>query len=221
MTICRKHGKLEEKDTGKRTGSREGQTYCLICNRERNEKFQEKKKLMIDELGEYKGIRKNKRHEKIPTTKTCKKHGLLSEESLIYKENGFLRCRLCQYEKNRSWQKRNPEKQKEYKRQSYLRNCERYVEESILRQRNITKEEYLKLFEDQQNKCAICFQEESVIMRKDKSISPLSIDHDHITGKVRGLLCARCNKALGSFKESEERLQSAINYLRRNKYASS
>lgn len=216
---CKIHGNLSDKDIGKRKGKRIGQFFCLICNRERNARFQEKKKKIIEELGEYKVTRRNKRHEPMPTEKVCKKHGLLDKASLIYTEKGLLRCRLCQYEKNRSWQKRNPEKQKQYKRQTYLRHCERYTEEAILRQRKITKEEYLALIEKQDNKCAICFLEESVIMRKDRSVSPLSIDHDHISGKLRGLLCARCNRGLGSFKESEERLINAINYLRLHKNA--
>lgn len=45
----------------------------------------------------------------------------------------------------------------------------------------------------------------------------LSIDHDHSTGKIRGVLCRRCNTSLGSFQDSEELLQNAINYLRRSK----
>ncbi len=220
IKICKKHGELKFEDTGKRTGTKAGETYCLICNRERNAKFQNKKRTIINELGEYKVLRKYERKEPIPTTKTCKKHGLLDDVNLSYTEKGYLRCKLCQFERNRSWEKRNPEKVKQYRRQSYLRNCDRYTEESKLRQRKITKEEYLQLIKKQDNKCAICFQEESVIQRKDRSISALSIDHDHVTGKIRGLLCARCNRALGGFKDSEERLLSAINYIRLNNYAS-
>lgn len=217
MKICKKHGELKQVDTGNRTGTRQGEQYCLICNRERNEKHQIKKRTIINELGEYRVLRKNERREPMPTTKTCKKHGLLDDKSLAYTEKGYLRCKLCQFERNRSWEKRNPEKVKQNRRQSYLRHCERYAEESIFRQRKITKEEYLNLVQIQENKCAICFQEESVIKRKDKTVSPLCIDHDHKSGNIRGLLCARCNAGLGNFKESEARLLSAINYIRYHK----
>lgn len=57
-------------------------------------------------------------------------------------------------------------------------------------------------FERQSGVCAIC-----------KSKSKLNIDHDHITGKVRGLLCTGCNIVLGYAKDSSEILNSAASYL--------
>ena len=43
----------------------------------------------------------------------------------------------------------------------------------------------------------------------------LSIDHDHVTGKVRGLLCDACNTGLGKFKDNQEILLAAIEYLKK------
>lgn len=45
----------------------------------------------------------------------------------------------------------------------------------------------------------------------------LEVDHDHDTGAVRGLLCGRCNKAIGMFKDSEELMRKAIEYLQRGR----
>lgn len=73
-----------------------------------------------------------------------------------------------------------------------------------LRKYGITPEDYDQMFEVQQGLCAIC---------AEASDLRLHIDHDHETGKVRGLLCARCNPALGAFRDSPVLLQAAIDYL--------
>ena len=69
---------------------------------------------------------------------------------------------------------------------------------------NMTLEDYNNLYAKQQGCCKIC-------------ISPfelLNIDHCHSTGTIRGLLCPKCNTALGSFKDSVANLQRAILYLK-------
>lgn len=70
----------------------------------------------------------------------------------------------------------------------------------------ITPEDFKQMFETQQGKCAICNEE-------PKTKRGLHVDHDHETGKVRGLLCHGCNVALGSFKDVTL-LNKAIEYLR-------
>ena len=68
-------------------------------------------------------------------------------------------------------------------------------------------EQYKEMHKAQQGKCAICKEE-------PKTKRGLHVDHDHETGKVRGLLCHGCNVALGSFKEDVTLLNKAIEYLR-------
>ena len=68
-------------------------------------------------------------------------------------------------------------------------------------------EQYKEMHKAQQGKCAICNEE-------PKTKRGLHVDHDHETGKVRGLLCHGCNVALGSFKESVTLLNKAVEYLR-------
>jgi hypothetical protein len=70
----------------------------------------------------------------------------------------------------------------------------------------ITADDFKQMFETQQGKCAICNEE-------PKTKRGLHVDHDHETGKVRGLLCHGCNVALGSFKDVTL-LNKAIEYLR-------
>ena len=83
----------------------------------------------------------------------------------------------------------------------------------IRRQYGISLEEYYKLIDYQNGGCAICGREQEPDGRK------LSIDHDHSTGKVRGVLCYACNKALGMFYDKPERLEKAAEYLRKTPYS--
>jgi hypothetical protein len=70
----------------------------------------------------------------------------------------------------------------------------------------ISEPEYVRLLEAQQYLCAICDG-------PPPPGRPLSIDHDHVTGEVRGLLCPNCNTGLGFFEDSLERLERAADYL--------
>lgn len=70
----------------------------------------------------------------------------------------------------------------------------------------LTLEKYAEIYKAQGGKCAICHQD-------CKTKKSLSVDHDHETGKVRGLLCNMCNRALGMFLDSPEVLASARAYL--------
>ncbi len=68
------------------------------------------------------------------------------------------------------------------------------------------------LLESQGGVCAICKKEEQII-DKGGGTQRLSVDHDHDTGKIRGLLCNDCNVGLGRFKDNLELLRSAVAYL--------
>lgn len=66
---------------------------------------------------------------------------------------------------------------------------------------------YRKMYEAQHGVCAICKQPESIEGRQ------LCVDHSHITGDVRGLLCSNCNRGIGLLKDSPELLRNAFHYL--------
>lgn len=73
----------------------------------------------------------------------------------------------------------------------------------------MTEADYERMFAEQEGRCAIC----RLPQRDHKHWQRLHIDHDHVTGRVRGLLCTHCNTALGKFADDPERLQRAIEYL--------
>jgi len=117
-----------------------------------------------------------------------------------------------EYFKERHKRTYSPEKSKAY----YEANKEKVLKRSrgnhLRRTYNLTEEQYQQMVEDQQNLCAICNQPEHRLM-KTKEIKPLSVDHNHTTGKIRKLLCNDCNAAIGFAKEDVKRLKQMINYL--------
>ena len=77
----------------------------------------------------------------------------------------------------------------------------------LKREYNLTIEDYSEFVGSQNGCCAICGRHQSIFGKK------LDIDHCHINGIVRGLLCNQCNQALGLFKDNIDILASAISYL--------
>ena len=78
----------------------------------------------------------------------------------------------------------------------------------------ISMEEYLKIFAAQNSACAICGRpgmSPDTLIRSGRGAS--TVDHDHTTGEIRGLLCNGCNHGLGAFNDSPNLLQRAAAYL--------
>lgn len=67
---------------------------------------------------------------------------------------------------------------------------------------------------EQEGVCAICKNPETLI--KENVKFDLCIDHDHATGRIRGLLCNKCNRAMGLMKDDPAVIQSAVDYLMRH-----
>ena len=68
----------------------------------------------------------------------------------------------------------------------------------------ITEETYEQMLKNQDHCCAIC---------KEKPKKNLAVDHCHKTKQIRGLLCHKCNVALGHMNDDPQRLKKAIHYL--------
>jgi hypothetical protein len=88
------------------------------------------------------------------------------------------------------------------------------LSKETIRQRNLEKnfgkgvlDTYSKLFEDQKGVCAICSSPENGRYKH------LSIDHNHETGKIRGLLCNNCNRGIGLLRDNAELLRKAAMYV--------
>jgi len=93
------------------------------------------------------------------------------------------------------------------KREEKKRNADKYWHRDLKRKYGITKEEYTRLLEKQNGTCAICHGTQHV---------RLDVDHCHSTGRVRGLLCRRCNLMIGHGRNDLNILKKAIQYLTEN-----
>jgi hypothetical protein len=89
-----------------------------------------------------------------------------------------------------------------------------YRSESLRRLHNMSWAEYESMLLRQGGVCAICCGH-----KPEKRQRHLQVDHDHSTGRVRALLCGRCNKGLGCFNDDPELLACAIDYLRSHSHA--
>jgi len=101
--------------------------------------------------------------------------------------------KTCQYERKKimtkTWSKIN------------------YKEFSLRKNYNLSLDEMENILKKQRYKCAIC----------EETLEKPHIDHDHKTGKIRGILCFNCNTAIGKFGDDPNRLMKAIIYLSKNK----
>ena len=78
----------------------------------------------------------------------------------------------------------------------------------------ITDEDFNTLLEKQNHKCAICGVDHDYYRSYTQNGRRFAVDHNHKTGEIRGLLCDKCNRGIGYFKDSEQLLSCAILYLK-------
>jgi hypothetical protein len=78
----------------------------------------------------------------------------------------------------------------------------------------LSRGRYAEMLESQGGRCAVCGDAESA--RFNGRVKRLAVDHDHVTGRVRALLCQRCNTVIGAAHEDTGLLAKAIAYLERH-----
>jgi len=88
----------------------------------------------------------------------------------------------------------------------------KYLKQELRIRAGITLEEYRRMEALQMGLCFLCHQPPTGGARAD---ARLCVDHDHATNRVRGLLCNRCNRALGLFFDDPRLLRAAADYIER------
>lgn len=113
----------------------------------------------------------------------------------------------------KNWRENNPDKIKS-KNQAYRSRKGKYYSDYMLKRLyGLSREEYETLLTTCDGKCQICKRSESRLTKSGNQ-KALAVDHSHVTGEVRGILCQDCNIALGLFKDDMILLESALEYLR-------
>jgi Recombination endonuclease VII len=85
------------------------------------------------------------------------------------------------------------------------------------RRYGLTLQQFEEMLVAQGGVCAVCGRPETVINPYTKKIQQLHIDHCHLTGRVRGLLCQECNTAYGMLEEDPERIRLLLAYAEKHK----
>jgi len=143
----------------------------------------------------------------------------LNEKNREYRKNNKEKVK----ESNDNWSRNNPEKvlakAKRYRdnniddcrkrnKEWYDLNKHRVKDRTLKRKYGISLDEFNEMLNLQGRHCALC----PAIPEGQKN-GTLVVDHCHVTGKIRSLLCNPCNTAIGLLKEDKEVLKKAIDYL--------
>ena len=105
-------------------------------------------------------------------------------------------CKECKAKYIKDWRKRNAARIRVKTREDHLKN--KY---------GITTQEFTEILSSQNGRCAICLN--LLIVERN-----ICVDHDHVTGAVRGILCRTCNTGIGQFEDRCDLLERAIGYLK-------
>lgn len=123
------------------------------------------------------------------------------------KDGKSYRCKSCDGLARRKWRENNPENAKLSQRRRNWRY--RY---------GLSSTEYDKMLKTQGGGCAICSSLDPHGPKGGSWLKHFAVDHCHSSNKVRGLLCNRCNRALGLFQDSLKVLENALEYLKKDVY---
>lgn len=138
--------------------------------------------------------------------RTCTKCGETKPLSEFWKDrskrHGYsARCKPCKASAHSQYRKLN-----DYDKRRYWKDPQAERERHLVRKYGVTQVDYDTMFSAQQGRCAICQKEQP---------KSFDVDHDHRTGRVRGLLCTNCNLMIGHAGDDPARLHEAARYLER------
>jgi hypothetical protein len=176
--------------------------WCKFCKKIRNKIYNSTHKEKI-----AKRTKKYYLLHKEETLKQCKKYASEHKKEIKQRQH--------------KWYKRNKKSHNNYTKAYYLKHKDKLLKDgfrqALKRNFNLSINDYNTMMQEQKGVCAICKRTETLKKTNRTSVRRLSVDHDHKTGKVRGLLCNRCNVILGKIEDNTILLNTMIKYLQNNK----
>lgn len=227
MKTCRVCGEVKPLDDfHKSSRSPDGRQYrckpCAIADSRRRAIENPEAKREAD--------RKYRQSEGYKERRKARREGPQREHILELKRQSWARHSARYAVENRAKRAADPERYREYWRKSYQKHRERRLEEFRayrlnnldklrkqwrLKRYGLTDAEFTQKLEACGGLCEICGTDLHAVAEQinGRDRMALAIDHDRATGAPRGLLCTRCNKALGLFKDDVVRLRAAADYI--------
>ena len=138
--------------------------------------------------------------------KKCKKCGAYKTRTKCKKKE--LVCKPCIAVASKVYRENHKESLKTKKQEYRKSNPDQWRNRNLVSNYGISLIEYNQKLEDQKGVCAVCKTQES-----SKRNVKLSVDHNHSTGKIRGLLCSRCNRSLGLLRDDFNVVLTMAKYL--------
>lgn len=217
--VCQEHKPWD--DYHKNTTARDGhQSYCKACAYRMTQESRERHR----EAWDLRAAEKLARTPDPRAMKICTKCGVERPVLDYYrhrstKDGRATWCKFCQRAYTQERRERDWEAAREAHR-AWISTPEGKAIKAHshrrywLRQYGLTVDQYEQMLTDQGGVCAICHKPERFVDPRSGEPRRLAVDHDHETGKVRGLLCGRCNRAIGHLGHDPESLARAADYLK-------
>jgi hypothetical protein len=140
----------------------------------------------------------------------CRKDKPLRDfgKSSQYRDGHKYWCKECISRRNKTESSR--ERHRQYRKTERGRESRRWIE--LKATYGLSRADYDHLLERQGGGCAVCGSTDPT--RGGNSTKYFTVDHCHVTNKIRGLLCGLCNTGLGSFRDNPDVMESAAHYIR-------
>jgi hypothetical protein len=144
-----------------------------------------------------------------PRQDFCKRGHDLSQTREFRKDGTSKGCGDCHRQTCLDWHNLHSEEARARLKVSYQSNPKTFWQRNLKNKYGITVTEYERMLADQDGVCAICKGPES------RAGFQLGVDHNHETGAVRGLLCTKCNTAIGLLNDNQDLVETLLAYLKR------